>query len=194
MPVPQSGNQSSLCEKLGLATALPSFFNQELDGWCCFLWHPGCCVCRLALGYYLVTLNQQLRKRLEAASAASPAGGASNSQQPGLSDLLRLDSPVANHGASSAPDSPADGAPAGNDPNDLDAVHWDLLERAYDIAMRHIIDPEQKEDWPTMIAPALREVEAELSAHGTSSVQIPPAGEFLLWPGFYIQALQVRRC
>lgn len=154
--------------------------------------HAGCCVCRLALGYYLVTLNQQLRKRLEAAHAASPAGGASDSQQ--LSDLLSLDGPATNPGASPTLGSSADAALGGNDPNDLDAVHWDLLERAYDVAMRHIIDPEPKEDWPTMIAPALGEVEAELSAHGSGSVQIPPAGEFLLWPGFYIQALQVRRC
>ena len=80
----------------------------------------------------------------------------------------------------------------GANPNDLDATHWDLLERAYEVAMRHIIDPEPKEDWPTMIAPALTEVEIELSAHGSSIAQIPPAGEFLLWPGFYLQALQVR--
>ena len=88
--------------------------------------------------------------------------------------------PLAGVGASSA------------NTNDLDATHWDLLERAYEVAMRHIIDPEPREDWPTMIAPALREVEIELLAHGSSVVQIPPAGEFLLWPGFYIQALQVR--
>lgn len=40
MPVPQSGNQSSLCEKLGLATALPSFLIKNLMGGAAFYGIP----------------------------------------------------------------------------------------------------------------------------------------------------------
>ncbi|KAK9841424.1 hypothetical protein WJX74_005538 [Apatococcus lobatus] len=147
-------------------------------------------IARLAHGYYLVTLNQLLLKRLKSANGASPAAEGSGSQQQGMPALLNRGSPVRYPDAPSTPDHLSNAGPSSPGLVDLDAVHWDLLERAYDVAMQHIIDPEQKEDWPTMIAPVLREVETELLAHGSSNVQLPPVGEFLMWPGLYIQALQ----
>ena len=55
----------------------------------------------------------------------------------------------------------------------------------------HVIDPDEKEGWLEAIVPALAEVNMELSAHATTPPQMPPAGQFLVWAVFYIQALQV---
>ncbi len=107
---------------------------------------------------------------------------------------------ILHHTPASAPAAQTEASPSGvigsqwhpNDPvHALSSSDWDLLEKAYDVAVQHIIDPDPKQDWSKAMKPALKEAGMELAAYQSGLAQLPPAGQYLAWAGCYIQALQV---